>query len=96
MICQFCKDNDHALCPAAKQELSFGTKRPSTGLSPEGDVIQRSGLCACHHKPWPVVAVVEAGMDFHEAIHHANAQVSIVGLTPPKCPMCEDSLVSSV
>ena len=59
MICKPCRDNDHKLCPAAKQELSFGTQLPPTGLSPEGDAIQRSGLCACHHKPWSPEAIAE-------------------------------------
>lgn len=48
MICNPCKNNRHELCPsraAAEDEVG-----PPTGLSPEGDVIQRGGLCTCQHR----------------------------------------------
>lgn len=68
MICIECRSNKHELCPANKRDYfptmldlskpqngsaTIMLRKPPTGLSPEGDAIQLSGLCACHHKPWP-------------------------------------------
>ena len=47
MICNACKSQRHYRCVASGEDKP-GT--PPTGLSPEGDAIQRSGLCPCHHR----------------------------------------------
>jgi hypothetical protein len=59
VICPECKKNDHKLCPAAKRELPFGTQMSPTGLSAEGNAIQLSGMCACHHREWSAEAIAE-------------------------------------
>jgi hypothetical protein len=47
VICNPCKAEKHEECPS---KLAADIDKPTTGLSPEGDAVQRSGLCPCHHR----------------------------------------------
>jgi hypothetical protein len=47
MICNPCKGQRHENCVASGSDAPG---QPPTGLSPDGDAIQRSGLCPCHHR----------------------------------------------
>jgi hypothetical protein len=47
MICEPCKNQYHEGCPSQSAD---DPKKPKTGLTPEGDALQRSGLCGCQHR----------------------------------------------
>lgn len=47
MICNPCKNGDHKKCPS---KLVAETNKKPTGLSPEAEAVQRSGLCPCRHR----------------------------------------------
>ncbi len=50
MVCVWCsskKNHDHDRCPS---KLAVEAKKPPTGLSPESDALQLSGLCTCQHR----------------------------------------------
>lgn len=51
MICGACKKQKHERCPNNVENWRTDSKQQHpTGLSPEGDAIQRSGLCPCRHR----------------------------------------------
>lgn len=51
MICNPCKMGNHADCPNMGENWRTDmTQAHGTGLSPEADKVQRSGLCPCQHK----------------------------------------------
>lgn len=56
MICNRCKEGNHHLCPAIAVERIY--KDVPSGLSPEGDKVQRSGLCPCHHRVSPEIEIL--------------------------------------
>lgn len=47
MICKPCRGNVHEQCPS---KLAVDPKKKPTGLGPENEAIQRSGLCPCRHR----------------------------------------------
>lgn len=47
VICDPCKVKKHHLCPGVN---AVADSVPPTGLSPEGNAIQRTGLCTCQHR----------------------------------------------
>lgn len=53
MICSPCQAQKHEECPALRYD---DPSKPPTGLSPEGNAVQKSGLCTCRHR----VRLVEA------------------------------------
>ena len=67
MICEPCKAQDHSSCPSQKP-----FDDPKTGLSTEGDKIQRSGLCPCQHKVKAKPVLTDIGTEFVAQIDAAG------------------------
>lgn len=47
MICQPCRNRKHEECPS---KVAQDPDKPSMALSPEGERVQLTGLCPCHHR----------------------------------------------